>query len=421
MAQTQFQDGFPQDPREAIAFSYFLPEQEKQEWYDWLNSASQADQSDLVNTLHEIWIENQKSAAPTAPVPTTQPQEQRYTPIEPTPPSQPTFTPPQGANPFTQATAPAQDYASMFGTAAAAFTPPTPTPPAPISNALPPIPDFMKKMEDELKSVASPDLKIPPAPNPFSTPDATLPPKEEVRSFAQPQQATPARPSFNFDEVEEEMTVPVKPEANKAPISAETSGKSAFVNLDEFQSNQTKSILADLTTEFKKKQNEQESILDKMKGSLLGYEQVTNYLDDVTSRAISNNNSIVDLARQVEALKQEIKSINDDVMSQFDSLRAQHDDFKDQIEAIARDQRSTKQSVKSDLAEMEQAFAAYKVDAYKDEGVFSKIDNISRRLAKVEEGRVNVEPRKISTSTYSSKSKDSSAPRTNRYLPNEDR
>lgn len=59
-----FSDGFPKDPYQAVDFSYFLSDQEKQEWREWIPNANQASQQELVETLHEIWKENQKSAIP---------------------------------------------------------------------------------------------------------------------------------------------------------------------------------------------------------------------------------------------------------------------------------------------------------------------------------------------------------------------
>ncbi|GEM_PF-1548443 len=59
-----FPDGFPKDPYQAVDFSYFLSDQEKKEWYDWIPTASQESIEELVETLHEIWKENQKDAIP---------------------------------------------------------------------------------------------------------------------------------------------------------------------------------------------------------------------------------------------------------------------------------------------------------------------------------------------------------------------
>lgn len=59
-----FPDGFPKDPYQAVEFSYFLSEQEKQEWWEWIPNANQASQQELVETLHEIWKEHQKNAVP---------------------------------------------------------------------------------------------------------------------------------------------------------------------------------------------------------------------------------------------------------------------------------------------------------------------------------------------------------------------
>lgn len=63
--QTQtYQDGFPMDAQAAINFSYFLSQEEKTEWSEWLQSANPEQQNELVDTLHAIWVENQKQVVP---------------------------------------------------------------------------------------------------------------------------------------------------------------------------------------------------------------------------------------------------------------------------------------------------------------------------------------------------------------------
>lgn len=59
MSQNIFSDGFPKDPSQAVDFSYFLSDKEKSEWHEWLKTASQEHKSELVDTLHAMWVENE--------------------------------------------------------------------------------------------------------------------------------------------------------------------------------------------------------------------------------------------------------------------------------------------------------------------------------------------------------------------------
>jgi hypothetical protein len=59
-----FPDGFPMTPAEAIEFSYFFSESEKQDWREWLTTASSQEQAELVDMLHKIWLDKQKQAVP---------------------------------------------------------------------------------------------------------------------------------------------------------------------------------------------------------------------------------------------------------------------------------------------------------------------------------------------------------------------
>jgi hypothetical protein len=59
-----FSDGFPKTPLDAIDFSYFLSDAEKQEWREWLQTATPEQQEELVDILHSMWQDNQKTAVP---------------------------------------------------------------------------------------------------------------------------------------------------------------------------------------------------------------------------------------------------------------------------------------------------------------------------------------------------------------------
>ena len=59
-----FPDGFPMTPAEAIEFSYFFTEEEKQEWREWLKNVSDEEKTEMVSTLHAIWMDKQKQVVP---------------------------------------------------------------------------------------------------------------------------------------------------------------------------------------------------------------------------------------------------------------------------------------------------------------------------------------------------------------------
>jgi len=59
-----FQDGFPTNPAEAIEFSYFFTETEKQEWREWLQTSTPDEQNEMVEMLHKIWMDKQKQVVP---------------------------------------------------------------------------------------------------------------------------------------------------------------------------------------------------------------------------------------------------------------------------------------------------------------------------------------------------------------------
>jgi hypothetical protein len=63
MPVNYFPDGFPQDASLAIESSFFLSDEEKQEWRVWLNTADENQKLELIETLHSIWTD-QKGGQP---------------------------------------------------------------------------------------------------------------------------------------------------------------------------------------------------------------------------------------------------------------------------------------------------------------------------------------------------------------------
>jgi hypothetical protein len=64
MPQTTYPDGFPLAPIEAIDFSYTFSDEEKNEWREWVKTATPEQQQELVETLHAIWMDHKKDVVP---------------------------------------------------------------------------------------------------------------------------------------------------------------------------------------------------------------------------------------------------------------------------------------------------------------------------------------------------------------------
>jgi len=57
-----YSDGFPKTPQEAVRLSEGLSEIEKQEWYEWIETATPEQQAELVDILHSMWLQHQAQA-----------------------------------------------------------------------------------------------------------------------------------------------------------------------------------------------------------------------------------------------------------------------------------------------------------------------------------------------------------------------
>ena len=63
MSVPPFQDGFPNQPQAAINASYFLTPDEKGEWNNWLQNSTLQEKDELVNILHQMWIQAKQAPA----------------------------------------------------------------------------------------------------------------------------------------------------------------------------------------------------------------------------------------------------------------------------------------------------------------------------------------------------------------------
>ncbi|MEB3827388.1 CHAT domain-containing protein [Phormidium sp. CCY1219] len=54
-----YSDGFPKNPQEAVRLSEGLSEIEKQEWYEWIETATPEQKAELVDILHSMWLQSQ--------------------------------------------------------------------------------------------------------------------------------------------------------------------------------------------------------------------------------------------------------------------------------------------------------------------------------------------------------------------------
>jgi hypothetical protein len=61
MPNNTYQDSFPTDPTAVVNY-YFKNESEKQEWLTWLQTATEEQKQEMVDTLHSMWLEQTAEA-----------------------------------------------------------------------------------------------------------------------------------------------------------------------------------------------------------------------------------------------------------------------------------------------------------------------------------------------------------------------
>jgi hypothetical protein len=367
-----FQDGFPMDPTQAVQAATFLTQQERDEWMTWLTKATPEDKAELVNTLHEIWIENKTvPQAPAAPIaaPAAQPAAMQapVAPIAPVTPPVPQPLPIQPAAPVPQAAVPAPQ-----------------APAAPIPQALPPRPSApapQPKVETPKYSFRSVDESTQPAPRPQPKRD-DRPAQRDDRRDSRPPRNDDRRPDPR--DARNDRPAPQAQVQAPAPQQAKSVAHSNFVDLSKMQTEKTRSILDKFMKDFAQTRRNEEQSLTQLKDAVLGVEEVTNYSDLLAEKILALNNA------QVQSNKVASKS-RDDLVTKMDDLEIRVDDVQtmieraqEEVERLARRQRAFESDVKEMLAKVNEQLSGMNGDQFAGS---DKVAILSRRLDRIEEVR----------------------------------
>jgi hypothetical protein len=430
---TQFTDGFPNDPLQAIHASTFLTAPEQQEWMSWLTSASPEDKDELVTTLHELWKEQQQAAAPATPV---------------APPPAPVAPPaPQMAAPLTPPpAAPQAEYAQMppraeppRATSEPRYTFAQETPPAPREQQMPPqeppreAPRTEQPRPQQQPSAPRDQQTRQERPQNSQQPQSqqsqnqstrdnrgqngnTQTRQERPQNSQQPQsqqsqnQSTRdnrGQYSFASDETNTpnprpaQSEQPTRPAAQPAPRSVPQMGnanlgmeqstqKSRFVDLNELRSSKTKSVLESIYTEYNKQKEDQDKVIRKVMDTVLSQEELLNYVDEIAARMITLNDSWVEFTKREQAFKEEISNRLDDQSARLDETQSQIDMLGVTNDKTNRELRVFKTTMQKELSELKINYAAAAGDMYKGtDGMNEKISWLQKEIEKLKGNPIN--------------------------------
>jgi uncharacterized membrane-anchored protein YhcB (DUF1043 family) len=451
MNPTTFPDGFPRDPLKAIEYSYFFSDEEKQDWRDWLQSAPSEQQEELVEILHNMWLDHQKQAIPngfqngntqdvdlnTMPAATPTQAVAQPVPAAPAPTtpvqSQPVMQPAPIKEAEIQLEPIAQDpEASYYPTETFEMedgedktdmdqmipefdlSQETPIPPAdiptpvvkpvpqasitqsqpakPIPAAQPQIKDIElddKTIRENIRNLGSEEY----TPNPLlqnmpeRTADRIEPPLKQPQpsknnNASQVQDngngtKTKANPSQN---PQAKSVSTAQPVANKQPAPAFQVAKVRETATREMLEDIYNNYVSTRARSFKSEQELHElhaAFLDKIMKVVVNFEQVADYFESMTTKLLEMNDTIVDQASKLAAAKAESDR-------RFSKLERSVEDVSDDNQRNERKIKDVGMDSRDRYNELSQQLASFGADAYRQDGVNSRIDLLSARIQKLE-------------------------------------
>jgi hypothetical protein len=464
IATSSFSDGFPQDPLSAINQSYFLSDSEKQEWREWIQTATDEQKLELVEILHSMWEDNQKSAVPdsfsnSSPTPppafAATPTPAPPTPPQPIPPA-PNPPLPTPAKPLESAPAIpsfeeflAQQNQLPANTTAIPisnpnFSEPASNNPTPAVAPLPPLPDFsstppapaistITEPNDPFatKTSASPSLSD--NPNALSGTDTFATNDPFSSQFSS--QSTPAKPI---------TPVPTNPVASSQPSKANVANQSDDTDeltlrslgqsqnyspnpilnnqktADQFNFNNTpprpsrtpnpnlsdkledlENIYQDYVQTF---EGNQKKFMDLLKGvtqNLGSYQTLRDDLDIVREKSLAINAQVVEQNKKI----QEIENVT--LSAGKTSLQDQIDAIQIQLESLHKEFRTFQINTKSFINKISTEVAGYKADTYGSEKVEEQVSLLKNQISKLEKAWHSNQAKSSQTTKHNQFSTDS--------------
>jgi uncharacterized protein YoxC len=376
-----YPDGFPQNPLDAINFSYFLSDTDKAEWREWIKTATPEQQFELVDTLHSMWLENQKNAVPVAfdnsanaiiePQPAQAQQalstEPQKSDIQKENVDKPLVTQPQSLtnnqsfekeNPQVNPNTPKYDF--------------TKDDKSQMLNNGQNTDQSKEKKGDKTSALMnfgpqkySPSAVLDDSGEIDFDPFTTIPDKEKEKS----------------------KQLQKEDQKNKEENKNQGSNKTVF-NIAKIRESATRKALEEIYASYNEAREKsyleektyretQGEFMDKVMKVVVNFEQVADFFDSMTQKLLEMNDKLVQQVKDYSEMKSKLTSQQADLSDQVEEIRRD-------VDRLYREVRDGKSETRRKIEEIDGQMASFGADAYRQDGILQRLDLIMSRLHKVE-------------------------------------
>ncbi len=428
MSLPPFNDGFPTDPQQAINYSYFLTQEESTDWRNWLTSANEVERDELVNILHQMWLQSKAQSAPTNPIQqqtiTQQPQQ-----------FQPTQQPAMN-NPFAQPAVSVQDFnipvgqpvnvsmsqpatsveVGSFGVQSV-VTESKPIVQTTQINSEPVSPVIIEPKIDK----ASFSKEVPYTPSPAIADKETIvettleaEPKVELKiepKFESPIVPMVVEPEFSFEsEGEVKLYNPTQLKSKKPLIENQIDSikkdndenfddnlddnfepnpikairKTSGIDFTEIRENSNKIVLNQLKTDYVQAKQIQQDVyldfVDKTTEILCNFEDINDYIEAMTDKVLNINDEVIKQSR-------DIQSLQNSTQTRGPSLQDQTEEIRYDIEKLAKELRNARIEMKRSNDEIRQRLSILEADSFRqaNDGIEARLALIKSDMSKMQD------------------------------------
>jgi hypothetical protein len=383
MPTQPFQDGFPNQAQAAINASYFLSDEDRNEWFEWLKTADEQQQDELINILHTMWQDAQK----------------------------------QNIGQNSAVTVSNDNQAQQLNAAAQPL----------VEN-----PNIFQPMANAITSIVEPEQTIPDTQGPIQT-NESLPfslVKPEIEPISQPKiskkdletdegytpsaiiaQSTsiPEETSFEFDTADEVEVSKVAVSKNSKQLEIEDKAdqedfdnQDESTNSDQFVSTKRLSsggidfvsirsktkkedivaIKDDFVNSRHSHEKSFENFVEKVSTVICEFEEVNDYIEAMTDKVLTINDQVINQAQDIQELKNQTQN-------RGGSLQDQIDEVKYDVEKILKEIRNIRIEIKRANDEIRSRLSILEADSFRAEndGINQKLSVIKSELSKLQESQ----------------------------------
>lgn len=382
MSTQPFQDGFPNQAQAAINASYFLSNEDRNEWFEWLKTADEQQQDELINILHTMWEDAQRQNPPQVIGSNQQTQQQNIS-------SQDSGQNFQGVNNNI-----VQPMADAMTNITQPEIVPTVSQPQPAAFSLDkPAVEAISQPKISKKDLLEGDEGYKPS---------AIISQNDVVDLAE-------EDNFEFELLEDVKNSNVETDKNlkqaekleliedidrdgllnleseSVPTKRLSSGGIDFVSIrSNTKKDEILSIKEDFVNSRKVHEKSFENFVEKVTTVICEFEEVNDYIEAMTDKVLTINDEVISQAQDIQDLKNQTQN-------RGGSLQDQIDEIKYDVEKILKEIRNIRIEIKRSNDEIRSRLSILEADSFRAEndGINQKLSVIKSELSKLQDAHVS--------------------------------